>query len=403
MTLHRARILVADDQRDVAVTLTASLRQAGATLTFTTSGEEALARIEAGGLDLLLLDMKMPPGDWGGLWVLTQMRERRLRLPVMVLSGEGGQRQTIEAMRLGARDWVDKGAAADELVERCNDLLTEARNTAAAAAAQTLPAPVAHAFDRYAAAATHDRAVADGLRAIEEVLRFAALTALADRRHTERGVPGVQATQFARPSLGVWLTVARALTAEGDPDRPAATWLAALVPDAASLRTVEQLVRLRNDIAHAGAEPTAEQTGLLRDCLTDTAHRLASTWQWQLHVVASLEYNGTNFEVLTHRHHGASPTPSTFAHTAPMRTGDVVLVGPGDSVVQLDPWLVVVKAGGGDAIGMYDTTNLPKGTRGEAGSDPPLQYIDALSRQRGLTAGEDGPTFAHVRHHFTRT
>ena len=63
----RARILVADDQRDVATTLTAGLRDAGAFLSYVTDGEEALQRVAAGGFDLVLLDMKMPPGDWGGL------------------------------------------------------------------------------------------------------------------------------------------------------------------------------------------------------------------------------------------------------------------------------------------------------------------------------------------------
>jgi DNA-binding response OmpR family regulator len=207
-------------------------RGAGAALTYVTDGEEVLRQVKAGGVDVVLLDMKMPPGDWGGLWVLSQLREHGLTVPVIVLSGEGGQRQTIDAMRLGARDWVDKGAAGRELLERCGGLLGDVRQGALEVAARQLPSPVAHDFGRYATASGYGRSVTEGLRALEGTVKFAALLALAARPEDARGIPGVQAAQFARPSLGTWLSVARRLVDEGDRDSPAATWLAALLPEA---------------------------------------------------------------------------------------------------------------------------------------------------------------------------
>jgi CheY-like chemotaxis protein len=99
VSLRGARILVADDQLDVARTLTEPLRAAGATLRFVSDGMEALDSIRAGGHDLLIADMKMPPHDWGGLWLLEQLKQRRYGIPCLVLTGEGQQRQTIEAMR----------------------------------------------------------------------------------------------------------------------------------------------------------------------------------------------------------------------------------------------------------------------------------------------------------------
>ncbi|GAB3799721.1 hypothetical protein GCM10027605_13880 [Micromonospora zhanjiangensis] len=63
--LHEARILVADDQNDVARTLSEPLRLRGASVVHVTDGAQALKEVRRGGYDLALLDMKMPPGDWG--------------------------------------------------------------------------------------------------------------------------------------------------------------------------------------------------------------------------------------------------------------------------------------------------------------------------------------------------
>ena len=103
MSLSGARILVADDQPDVARTLTSPLRAGGALLRFVGDGQQAMEAIRAGGIDLLIADMKMPPNEWGGLWLLEQLQQHQIEIPTLVLSGEGQQRQTIQAMRFGAR------------------------------------------------------------------------------------------------------------------------------------------------------------------------------------------------------------------------------------------------------------------------------------------------------------
>ena len=66
--LSRVRILVADDQVDVARTLCSALRRHGALLTFVADAEQAYTRVDAEPYDLLIVDMKMPPGEWGSLW-----------------------------------------------------------------------------------------------------------------------------------------------------------------------------------------------------------------------------------------------------------------------------------------------------------------------------------------------
>lgn len=397
MTL-RARILVADDQRDVATTLTAGLRDAGASLSYVTDGETALQRVKEGGFDLVLLDMKMPPGDWGGLWLLAEFRDLGVRVPVIALSGEGGQRQTIEAMRMGAHDWVDKGAAGVELLERCSELLDKVRGESIAAAATSLPSPVAHDIFRCVTASDLERSTKHALHALESVVRFSALMSLADRDDTARGIPGVSTPQFTRPSLGTWLTAARALAADERVESPGSSWLAAVVPDKSSLPPLQQLVKLRNDLSHAGHEPTDAEADAARRCLTDVSHRLTSAWRWQLHEADAMEFDGEAFDVRTRVHAGtSSPVPSTFRSGSPVRTGELFLVGPEGRVILMAPWLARLEDPSG-AIGVYDTVAL-----GRSGSDDgPISYVDPATRRRGLSSADPGARWSQIRHHLER-
>ena len=60
----------------------------------------------------------MPPGEWGGLWLLDEMTKRDIFVPAVVISGEGTQSETIKALRLGAIDYVTKENAKRELLDR---------------------------------------------------------------------------------------------------------------------------------------------------------------------------------------------------------------------------------------------------------------------------------------------
>lgn len=398
MTLSRARILVADDQRDVARTLTAQLRTSASAISYVTDGEAAIERMEKGGVDLLLLDMKMPPDDWGGLWALGKMAQLELKVPVIVLSGEGGQKQTIQAMRLGASDWVDKDAAGRELLDRCADVLRTAHQEAIQSAPRFLPTPVAQEFARYLLA-TEDRSATEGLRVFEGAIRFAGLLALACRAGADHGIPGVQPTQFARPSLGTWMSVARALTANDPSETPAASWLAALIPDSKAMTPAQELVKLRNDIAHGGYEPSPSETEALHGYVSDVAHRLITAWPWRLHVVEAMEYDGASFCVQSEMHAGVGgAAPATFMSSMPLRTGDVMLVKGSDVAIPMSPWMEVVDANGQRVVATYDSAPSKR----HADTSTPLRYADAGSRMRGLLPIKGGATWGDIQHHFGR-
>jgi DNA-binding response OmpR family regulator len=64
----------------------------------------------------------------GGLWLLERIRDFEIPTPVVIVSGEGSQIETIRAIRLGARDYVIKDHVEIELVERIERaVVTDAR------------------------------------------------------------------------------------------------------------------------------------------------------------------------------------------------------------------------------------------------------------------------------------
>lgn len=122
---RRFRVLVVDDQLDVARTLASVLPPDEFDCDFCADGDTGLAYLNnrQEPIDLLVTDLQMPPGEWGGLWFIEQVRAAGNRMPILVLSGQGGQRQTIEAQRLGADDFVLKEDVATELADQARRLL----------------------------------------------------------------------------------------------------------------------------------------------------------------------------------------------------------------------------------------------------------------------------------------
>ncbi len=104
----RLRILYAEhDPADVDLTLRHLAAHAPHLEVETAStGAAALRKLEAGGFDLVLLDYRMP--DLNGLEVLQEMRERGIRLPVVMVTGQGDEETAVQALKLGAADYLIK-------------------------------------------------------------------------------------------------------------------------------------------------------------------------------------------------------------------------------------------------------------------------------------------------------
>lgn len=123
--MNPVRILWADDQSEVQSTLATLLSGVSREIVHVRDGASAIEKLAGSAFDILLLDLKMPPNEWGGLWLLREMRRLNLHVPTVVLSGEGTQTETIKALREGACDYVTKDRAETELLQRLTEVLAE--------------------------------------------------------------------------------------------------------------------------------------------------------------------------------------------------------------------------------------------------------------------------------------
>ncbi|MEM6326386.1 MAG: sigma-54 dependent transcriptional regulator [Bacteroidota bacterium] len=99
-------ILVADDEPAIRRSLREILDFEGYGVTEAEDGEEALQKAKAGGIDLVLLDIKMPRRD--GMEVLQALRDAEVGVPVVMISGHGTVETAVEATQLGAVDFLEK-------------------------------------------------------------------------------------------------------------------------------------------------------------------------------------------------------------------------------------------------------------------------------------------------------
>ncbi len=99
-------VLVVDDDPFIRATTGASLGSRGFEILQAGNGQEGLDMFQAHGPDLLIVDLKMPVMN--GLELLSRLSGVTPRTPVLVVSGEGGLDEAVEALRLGAWDYLVK-------------------------------------------------------------------------------------------------------------------------------------------------------------------------------------------------------------------------------------------------------------------------------------------------------
>lgn len=126
------KILVVDDEKNLRESLVELIEIENFIADSASDGAEALLKIRANDYVCILLDIKMPKMD--GLQVLARLREENLtKIPVIIISAFGESEQTIEAMRLGAFDYITKPLDIDEItqtVKRAVAQFTQSNETA---------------------------------------------------------------------------------------------------------------------------------------------------------------------------------------------------------------------------------------------------------------------------------
>jgi DNA-binding NtrC family response regulator len=111
-----SRILIIDDDEAVRSSLARTLRGAGHTVEAASSGEEGFELARGGAFDVLLSDVQMP--GMSGLELLRKLREARVDSTFIVMTGFGTLDTAVEALRLGAVDFLQKPFFREELLNR---------------------------------------------------------------------------------------------------------------------------------------------------------------------------------------------------------------------------------------------------------------------------------------------
>jgi len=114
------RVLVVDDEPQIVRGLKVILRSAGYTVEAAETKASALAALAARPTDALVLDLVLPDG--GGVEVCEEVR-RWSRMPILVLSAVGDEREKVRALDSGADDYVTKPFGTDELLARLRALM----------------------------------------------------------------------------------------------------------------------------------------------------------------------------------------------------------------------------------------------------------------------------------------
>ena len=122
-------VLVVDDSAAIRKILTRVLRQTGMaiqTIHEAGDGQEALAVMALHRVDLVLSDINMPKMD--GLQLLASLKAspQWQKIPVVMITTEGGETKVAEAVRLGAAGYVRKPFTADQIKEKLVGILEPA-------------------------------------------------------------------------------------------------------------------------------------------------------------------------------------------------------------------------------------------------------------------------------------
>jgi DNA-binding response OmpR family regulator len=124
------RILLIEDNRDLAFGLRNNLEIEGYEVEVASDGRSGLDRVQKARPDLLILDLMLPGLD--GFRLLESLRQRDRGVPVLILTARGDEADKVRGLKLGADDYMTKPFGVLELLARVEALLRRERRQFAA-------------------------------------------------------------------------------------------------------------------------------------------------------------------------------------------------------------------------------------------------------------------------------
>jgi len=122
----KGSVLVVDDEKNIRLMIGKVLEGLGLRIDFAPNGDEALSILSEREFDLILLDLRMPGMD--GMEVLRRIREASKTTKVVIITAHGNVDNAVEAMKLGAVDFIQKPFTVEELRHVVTDALERRGN-----------------------------------------------------------------------------------------------------------------------------------------------------------------------------------------------------------------------------------------------------------------------------------
>jgi len=117
------RVLVVEDDRDIAELVRRYLEKAGFSVTVISSGQEALIRLTESPPDLLILDLMLPHVDGIEICRIARANPKTGAIPIIMLTARAEESERITGLETGADDYIAKPFSPNELVARVRALL----------------------------------------------------------------------------------------------------------------------------------------------------------------------------------------------------------------------------------------------------------------------------------------
>jgi len=117
--------LVIDDEQIVLDSVRKILTAENCEVSTTSRGKNGIKMALGGHYDIVLTDIRMP--DIGGLIVLRDIKRKKPSLPVLVITGYATIRSAVQAIKLGAADYIEKPFSPEQLIESISTAIQQSR------------------------------------------------------------------------------------------------------------------------------------------------------------------------------------------------------------------------------------------------------------------------------------
>lgn len=118
-----AKVLLVDDEKDFLESMSERMRLRGMDVTTASSAKEALVLIEIDVFDAVILDFQLPEMD--GMAVLKKIKARHPEAQIILLTGHASLERGVEAIKIGASDFLEKPADIEALSKKIKEAKAE--------------------------------------------------------------------------------------------------------------------------------------------------------------------------------------------------------------------------------------------------------------------------------------